>query len=120
MFPDARRASGHHRAAAVEAPKLVDESHALPKPGGLSASLALFLLLGTLSRLDPAFVDLGHGLGDLAGGELTATARRQATKRVVLVELRRGRFRSPRLDLFDHRGKSHGLVRNRLFVALDE
>ena len=89
MFADARRTPGDHGTAAVVAPQLVDlsqRSHSLP--------VSLALLLCALRRLHAALVDLRHRLGDLAGGELTAAAGGQATERVVLVELRRGRLRA--------------------------
>ena len=78
------------------------------------------LLLRALRRLDAAFVDLGHGLGDLARGELSAPAGGQSAEGVALVELRRGRLRPARLDLLDDRLQPLRLVRDRLFVALDE
>ena len=86
MFADARRTSGDHRAAAVVAPQLVDLSQRCTRLSGL---LALFLR--ALRRLDTALVDLRHGLGDLAGGELIAPGG-QAAERVGLVEQRRGRL----------------------------
>src|ERR1700735_3559153 len=95
VFADARRTSGHHRATAVVAPQLVDFSQGLSPNslefGSLAALLLLFLC--PLRGLHAAFVDLGHGFGNLAGGELTAATGGQSTERVILVELRCGRFR---------------------------
>src|ERR1700758_2320152 len=74
MFADARRTSGHHRTAAVVAPQVVDSSQHSPLNSSefrrLPASLALLLFPGSLRRLNPALVHLGHGLGDLGGGEV--------------------------------------------------
>src|SRR6185437_6922663 len=94
----------------------------VPRLKPLPASLLLLLLLEALRRLDAALVDLRHGFGDLAGGEITATARGQAAERVAFVEFRRvkrSRFRAPRLDLLDDGCQPRGLVGHRLCIAFD-
>src|ERR1700753_2998616 len=89
---DARRAPGDYGTATVIAQQLVD----------LSQRRLLLLVFETLSRLDTGLVDLGHRLGNLTRGELSAASGGQATKRVALIELRRGRLRPARPALLAH------------------
>src|ERR1700749_3061729 len=80
----------------------------------------LLLVFETLGGLHAALVDLRHCFGNLTRGELSAAAGGQATERVLLVELRRGRFGPARLELLDDRRQPLGLLGHRLRVALDE
>ena len=86
----------------------------------MNNSKKLALSKETLRSLDATFVDFGHGLGDLARGELPSAAGGQAAEGVALVELRGGRLRPTRLDLLDHRLQPLLLVCDRLCIALDE
>src|SRR3984885_16161943 len=110
MRADARRTPGDHGTATVIAQQLVD----------LSQRRLLLLVFETLGCLHATLVDLRHRLRNLTRGELSAAPGGQATERVVLVELRRGRLGPPRLDLLDHRRQPLGLLGPRLLVTLDE
>src|SRR5277367_7116429 len=109
MRADARRTPGDHGTASFIAQQLVDLSQRL-----------LLLVFETLGRLHATLVDLRHRLRNLTRGELSAAAGGQATERVVLVELRRGRLGPARVDLLDHRRQPLGLLGHRLLVTLDE
>src|SRR6201999_649602 len=110
MRADARRAPGDYGTATVIAQQLVD----------LSQRRLLLLVFETLSRLHATLIDLGHRLGNLTRGELSAATGGQGTERVALVKLRRGRLGPARLDLLDHWRQPFGLLGHRLLVPFDE